>query len=270
MKHIRNFFAGIIIGIANIIPGVSGGTMAVVLGVYDRLIGSISLSIEKLKKNWLFLLTIFGGAGVGILLFAKLLTFLFQNYNVPTQFFFIGLIVGSLPFVWKKTVLHSSFKTYNVIPFAVTLGIMILMSIAKAGENTVQTELTFPLFFLLILCAIIAAIAMIIPGISGSFMLKAIGQYETVLAAIDRLDILMLIPVGIGILIGIIGGAKLIGFLLKKFHQTVYSAILGLVVGSVFVIYPQEFAFNAQGFIAIGTLIFGIAITVLMDKLKKE
>ena len=268
--YIRNIIAGIIIGVANIIPGVSGGTMAVVLGVYDRLIDSISLNLKKLKQNWLFLLTILGGAGVGILLFAKLLTYLFENYNVPTQFFFIGLIVGSIPLVWKKTIEHKEFQTINLIPFIVTFGAMLAMSIIKEGENTIETELSPMLFVVLILNSAFAAISMIIPGISGSFILKALGQYETVLAAIDRLDIIILIPVGIGVIIGIIGGAKLISILLKKFHQGVYAAILGLVIGSVFVIYPMDFRFNLLGFIAIIALALGVGITILMDRLNKE
>ncbi len=270
MTYIRNLIAGLIIGIANIIPGVSGGTMAVVLGVYDRLIDSISLSIKKFKKNWLFLITVLGGAGVGILLFAKLLTYLFKNYNVPTQFFFIGLIAGSIPLVWKKTVEHKEFKTINLIPFIVTFGTMLAMSIIKEGENTIKTDLNPMLFVVLIITSACAAISMIIPGISGSFVLKALGQYDTVLAAIDRLDIIMLIPVGIGVLIGLLGGAKLISVLLKKFHQGVYSAILGLVIGSVFVIYPMDFRFNLLGFIAIIALALGVGITIIMDRLNKE
>ena len=147
---------------------------------------------------------------------------------------------------------------------------MIAMSIIKEGENVAATEINLPLFFILIGCSSIAAVSMIIPGISGSFILKALGQYETVLAAIDRFDILMLIPVGIGVAIGILGGAKLISILLKKFHQGIYSAILGLIVGSVFVIYPKEFAFNLQGVIAIFALIAGILLTIGMDKLNNN
>jgi len=266
MNYIRNFIAGIIIGVANIIPGVSGGTMAVVLGVYDKLIDAISLNLKKLKENWKFLLAIFAGAGVGIILFAKLLTYLFENYNVPTQFFFIGLILGSIPLVWKKTTEFKRFQAINIIPFLITLGAMVAMSIIKAGDNVVQTELTFPLAIILIASASAAAIAMIIPGISGSFVLKALGYYDTVLAAIDRMDIAMLIPVGIGIVIGILAGAKLISTLLKKFQQGIYSAIFGLVIGSVFVIYPKEFGANLQGVIAIVVMIIGGIIPLLMER----
>ncbi len=270
MEYIRNIIAGIVIGIANIIPGVSGGTMAVVLGIYDRLIDSISLSLKKLKKNWKFLLTVGIGILTGILLFAKLLTFLFESYNVPTKFFFIGLIVGSIPLVWKKTTEHKRFQSVNIIPFLITLAIMIAMTVIGKGENVAQTVLTAPLFITLIIVSALAAISMIIPGISGSFIMTALGQYETVLSAIDRLDIRMLIPVAIGVTIGILGGAKLISILLKRFQQGIYAAILGLILGSIVVIFPREYAFNLQGLIAIFVLLIGITIPLLMEKPVKK
>jgi len=270
MNFIRSFISGIIIGVANIIPGVSGGTMAVVLGIYDKLIGAITLNFKKIKENWKFLLAVFAGAGAGIILFAKLLTYLFENYNVPTQFFFIGLILGSIPLVWRKTTEYKKFQPINIIPFLITLGVMIAMSILNAGENVVETKLTLPLFLTLLVTSMVAAVSMIIPGISGSFVLKALGQYDTVLAAIDRMDVAMLIPVAIGVGLGIVGGAKLISILLKKFQQGIYSAIFGLVIGSVFVIYPREFAFNLQGIIAIFVMIVGGAIPILMDSADKK
>ena len=145
-----------------------------------------------------------------------------------------------------------------------------LYDILKAGENVVETKLTLPLFLTLLVTSTVAAVAMIIPGISGSFVLKALGQYDTVLKAIDRMDVAMLIPVAIGVGLGIVGGAKLISTLLKKFQQGIYSAIFGLVIGSVFVIYPREFAFNLQGIIAIIVMIVGGVIPILMDFADKK
>ncbi len=281
MSYIRNLIAGLIIGVANIIPGVSGGTMAVLLGIYDRLINAISIKKENIKKNWLFLLCIFGGAVIGIVLFANILEYCTDNYNVPTQFAFIGLILGSFPFLWKQTVQKKRFAAYNIIPFAVTLALMFVISKLNPEGNIAQTKITLPLFFILLSLGIVASVSMIIPGLSGSFMLKAFGQYDTVTESISRIskfwrdgfildDFLILIAFGIGALIGILGGAKLIAIALKKFHQGIYSAILGLVVGSVFVIYPREFALNTQGFIAIGTFLIGAIIALGMEKLSKE
>ena len=281
MKHIKNLFSGLIIGIANIIPGVSGGTMAVLLGIYDKLINAISISKESLKKNWKFLLCIFGGAGIGIVLFANILEYCTDNYNVPTQLAFIGLILGSFPFLWKKTIEKKKLKNYNIIPLAVTFSLMFLISQLNPEGNVAQTEMSLPLFFILLVLGIVAAVSMIIPGLSGSFMLKAFGQYDTVTESISRLsksiktgfaidDFLILVAFGIGALVGIIGGAKVIAIALKKFHQGIYSAILGLVIGSIFVIFPREFSFNIQGFVGIGTFIIGAAIALSMEKLNNE
>ena len=272
MTYIKNIIAGIVIGIANIIPGVSGGTMAVVLGIYDKLIDAISLNIQKLKKNWKFILTLGIGMVLGISVLAKLLTWLFENYNVPTQFFFIGLILGSIPLVWRKTTETKKFQKINIIPFLVTLGIMIVMAVMKQGENVIETELSLKLCLILILCAAIAAFAMIIPGISGAFLLKALGQYETISAAasIGDFNFAILIPVAIGIVIGILVGAKLISTLLKKYHQGIYSAILGLIIGSVIEIYPSDFSFNIEGIIAIIVAVIGFAIPVFMEKIEVQ
>lgn len=260
------FLKGIVVGIANIIPGVSGGTMAVILGIYDELINAISLSIEKLKKNWKFILCIGAGMGVGILVLANILSFLFENYNVATQFFFIGLILGSLPLVWSITVSDRKFKPINVIPFILMLGVMIIMFIIKPAENAVQTVISVRLFIELVIAGFVGAVAMIIPGISGSFMIKVLGHYETMQKAISDLNIVILIPLAIGIVIGLLVGAKIISILLKKFKQGIYAGILGLIVGSVLVIYPQEFSFKADIIPAVIALAVGAVIPLLMSK----
>lgn len=269
MTYIKNIIAGMVIGIANIIPGVSGGTMAVVLGIYDKLIDAISLNFQKLKKNWKFILTLGTGMVIGISVIAKLLTWLFENHNVPTQFFFIGLILGSIPLVWKKATETKKFKALNIVPFLITFGVMIIMAVMKQGENIVETSVTPKLFLILILCGAIAAFAMIIPGISGAFLLKALGQYETVSAAasIGDFNFGILIPTGIGIVIGLLLGAKLISTLLKKYNQGIYAAILGLIIGSVIEIYPKDFTLGIEGIVAVFVAIIGFMIPIYMEKI---
>lgn len=272
MKYIKNLFSGIVIGIANIIPGVSGGTMAVILGIYDRIIDAISLNLKKLKKNFTFILTVGLGMLLGISVIAKLLNFLFENYNVATQFFFIGLILGSIPLVWKKTTEFKKFRAINIIPFVITLALMIALAFSKEITNDIITTVDLKEFIVLLFSGTVAAIAMIIPGISGAFMLKAMGQYETVSSAIEigNFNFAIIIPVAIGIIIGLLVGAKLISVLLNKFQQGVYSAILGLVIGSVVEIYPREFAFNTQGIVAIIVMIIGFMIPVYMNWLDNK
>ena len=265
MGYFINILKGIVIGIANAIPGVSGGTMAVIMKIYDRLIDAVSLSFEKLKKNWKFLLTLGIGMIVGILLAAQVLSFLFKTYNVPTQFFFIGLIAGSLPMIWNEATSEKKFSPMNIIPFLIGVGLILTVSLVSGIENKVYTEMSLPLAIYMIVAMAISAMAMIIPGISGSMVMTVLGGYQTVLSAINDFNIPILIVMAIGGAIGILGGAKLISVLLKKWKQPVYFVIIGLIIGSFYSIYPKEFAFNSQGIIAILVFLIGITIPSLME-----
>ncbi len=269
MNYLMLFLKGCVVGIANIIPGVSGGTMAVILGIYDQLINAIDLNIKKLKENWRFILFIGLGMGAGILVFAKLLSFLFENFNVPTQFFFIGLIVGSLPLVYKFATEDKKLSLINIIPFLLMLGVMVIMFLVKPADNTIQTEFSMMLAVKLVGAGFVGAIAMIIPGISGSFMMKAMGQYDTVATAISDLNIILLIPVAVGVGLGLLIGAKIISILLKKFKQGIYCGILGLIVGSVLVIYPQEFSFKEDILLSAIALVVGLVLPFVISRKEK-
>ena len=187
-----------IIGLANIIPGVSGGTMAVVFGVFDRLIASISNIRKEFKKSILFLLPIGLGAGVAILLLSQGLKWLLDHYYMATNLFFIGVIVGSIPMIFGKAV-EGGFKIRNLIPFVVTFAMMIgMMFLSPEGEQVIARSLDVLTFIKLLVFSAIAAISMIIPGLSGSFVMLLLGTYNTVITAIAELNIVMLIPVVIG------------------------------------------------------------------------
>ncbi|MFA5658483.1 MAG: DUF368 domain-containing protein [Oscillospiraceae bacterium] len=279
MIYLYYILAGAVIGAANIIPGVSGGTMAVLFGIYDRLLDAISLNFKKLRKNFLFLLTIGLGLVIGILGFAKFMMFLYENYNVPTQFFFMGLILGSSPLVLRIATSTSSFRKINIIPFIICAGLLFLYSLLKQAEGVAQTALDFKLGIILFSATAISTIAMIIPGISGSIVMKALGQYDTIITAIDGIfkdgqlnmnNVIILIPVVIGAGAGLLVGAKVISTLLKKFHQGVYFAILGLILGSLFVIYPDGFRFDAMGFYSILCLLCGAVVSLSMGNMAKK
>lgn len=265
MKNLINFFKGMIIGIANIIPGLSGGTMAVVFDLYDDLINAISTLTKKFKENMLFLIPIGLGAGVGVLGFSKLLEFLLENYNIPTNFFFMGLILGSAPLIYKK----STTKGINpkvIISFVIALLIIIAMKVVIPPSSGLElTRLTVTSFIILFLSGVVAAGSMIIPGISGSFVLLLLGVYYSILGAVADLNIPILIPVALGVLVGVLATSKLIDILLKKVPEITYSAILGFVLGSLVVIYPG-FTFSIQGVIAVVVLIIGAAASFISSK----
>ena len=240
LNYIKKIIAGIAVGIANVIPGVSGGTIAVVFGVYSDLIGAASLDIKTIKANFKIYLCLFGGIGLGVLLFARLFKIVYERFPIQTNFFFIGLIVGSIFIIFefvREKEQKSSFKTASkILWFFIGLSIMLALYFFKgaAASSTAAVEtLSLGSFIFLFLAGFVGAAAMVIPGISGSFLLLIIGAYYTVIKAITELNIPVLIPVGLGILAGIILSARLIGFLMEKFPKITYAFILGLVAGSI-------------------------------------
>ena len=219
MEHIVNVLKGAMIGIANAIPGVSGGTMMVIMKVFDRLLGAVTLNLKKLKENFVFLLTILIGMGIGVILSAKVLSYCFEEFYVQTQFFFMGVVLGSLPMIYKEATKEKKFSPVHIIPFLIGLGVIIGVTVASMsmGANSVRTSLDAGTFFYLTVVSIVAAAAMIMPGLSGSLVLLILGGYQTVIQAVDEMNIPILIPVAIGIIIGVVLCAKLITICLKEF-----------------------------------------------------
>lgn len=237
-EYFINVLKGIVIGIANAIPGVSGGTMMVIMKVFDKILGAVS--IKNLKKNIPFLITIGLGMGIGVILSAKVLTACFELFYVQTQLFFLGVVLGSLPMIYKEGISKGKFKPMHFLPFIVGLALIIIVSIANAGTSTVYTSLTIGTFMYLFIVSVISAAAMIMPGLSGSLVLLMLGGYQTMLQAVDEMNIPILIPIGIGIIIGIVLCAKLITICLKKFYKGTYAVILGMITGSLYAIFPRQ------------------------------
>lgn len=266
-KHIMNIVYGIILGISNVIPGISAGTMAVVLNIYDKLLEAISLKGQKLKQNLPFLSTLGLGMVIGIILFSNAITFLFEKYNMQTNFLFMGMIIGSIPMIVNQAKKEVKIEKKNWIPFILSLSIMIIMSLAdSAKDNTyLIREVNFGMSCWLVITGMISAFSMIIPGISGSFIMLTLGVYSSVVAAVSEFNLPILIPVALGVVVGLIGGIKIVKILLVRYAQATYMAILGLVVGSLLVIYPG-FTFNATGFFALIYMCIGIMSTYYFSK----
>ncbi|MGN0642044.1 MAG: DUF368 domain-containing protein [Huintestinicola sp.] len=261
MTHLINYLKGICIGIANAIPGVSGGTIAFILKIYDRLLDAIDLHPKKLKQNLPFLVTVGLGLLTGVFLAAKVLSYLFTYHNVPTQFFFIGIILGSLPMIFRECTADGMLKPIHILPFILAcMGIIIFNSLQ---ENTFSSQLN-PVS--IIIMSAFSAAAMLLPGLSGALVLKILGGYELAMQAITALDIGTLIFYAIGVAIGLLGAAKLISLLLAKCRKGTYCVILGLIIGSIPQIYPMEFTFNAEGIIAAAVLLVGISLPTVMEK----
>lgn len=246
MKLVINIIKGIVIGIANAIPGVSGGTMMVSMGIYDEIIGCVTKLFSQMKKSILTLLPYVIGMGIGIVGLSYSIKFLLTNYALQTSMAFVGLILGSIPLLYG----HIKGKKLGVshgLVFAAFFALIIVLQILGEG-NGAQADLTLNLWTMikLFFVGIIAAATMVVPGVSGSMMLMLLGYYypviNTVTLAVDGLRTMdfgmllqaagVLVPMGVGILIGIFAIAKLIEYLLENFEGHTYSGILGLVVAS--------------------------------------
>ena len=270
-----------ILGVANVIPGVSGGTMAVVFNIYDRLIGVITLNVKKIVSEWKFILPLVAGMGLGILLFSKAITFLFQNYPVQTNWFFIGIILGSIPMILKRMLVASRNGTSTgtgglplsvVVCGLVALGVMAVMTYLEVSDAgaPIQTELTPLLAAKLVVGLACGTIAMIIPGISGSFLMLVVGIYSTVIAAISDFNIPLLIPAAIGGVLGLLGGAKLVRFLMARVPAQTYGTIMGLVLGSILVIFPGFGGGVTVLATSLGCAVFGFVVSFFAGREKIE
>ena len=248
---VKNILKGAVMGIANIIPGVSGGTMAVSMGIYDKIIHAATHFISEFKESMKFLIPIFLGMGIALVGLSFIIEPAFANFPLQTNCLFIGLIVGGLPAVIKK-VKGKGIKASYIIPFLVFF--VVVVGMAAIGEKEGATaDLSFSLWSVIKLFAVgvVASATMVIPGVSGSMMLLLMGYYNpivatiknfvTALAAFDIDGILqscgILVPMGLGIVVGVILIAKMIEFIFEKFPVQAYWAIIGLIVASPFAIF---------------------------------
>jgi len=245
MNYIFLVLKGIAMGAANVIPGVSGGTMALITGIFERLIDAIkSFNLHaiklligfKLKEfaryiDLYFLVAVFGGIAVAIITLARLFGYLFTNYPVYIWAYFFGLVLASVYFVGKTV---SSWKTSVVITFIIGTTIAVIISVMNpATENS-------GLLYLL-LCGVVAICSMILPGLSGSFVLILMGNYQLVMIdAVNDRDLEILVPVGIGAVLGLLAFSHILSWVFKRYRDQTISLLTGFILGSLSVLWPWQ------------------------------
>ena len=259
-----NFIKGFILGIANVIPGVSGGTMAVSMGLYELILSSIGNFFKDIKGNFIKLLPIILGILVAIVSTSKLVTYALTNYKAQTLCLFIGLIFGGVSLIMKK--IKGKGSKINYLIFFIVFFFVISLIFLKTGLIEISfTNMGIIDYLLLLLIGFIASSAMVIPGISGSFILMVLGYYDKIIYTVSTItdfsklgsNLLILVPFGIGVIIGIVFMAKLITNLIKKYETKTYFAIMGFVLSSVVVLLLQltDFKFT---FINVATSLFAL------------
>ncbi len=249
--YLKTAFKGAAMGAANVIPGVSGGTIALITGIFERLINAIkSFDVKALKLllagkfkelanhiDLAFLVSLFAGVGIAIISLAKLFKFLFENHPVYIWAFFFGLVIASVFFVGKTV------KQWNISSIvSLTIGTAVAVSISvltPASENSS--------FIYLIFCGLVAICSMILPGLSGSFVLILLGNYQLVMInAVSELNFKVLLPVAIGAGVGLIAFSHFLSWLLKKYHNQTIALLTGFIAGSLGILWPWKEAITKQ------------------------
>lgn len=243
---IKTIVKGMIIGLANIIPGVSGGTMAVSMGIYDRLIHCVTHFFSDLKSNLIFLAPILFGMGIAIIASSFGIDYMFEAFPIETNFLFIGLIMGGLPVIYNQVKTKPFKISYIVVAIAFLSLVVGMASLNGDGGREVVITTSFSQMVILFLIGVIASGTMVVPGVSGSMMLLVLGYYNPILEYIQNFvvglvtmdfemllqSVIVLIPFGIGVLAGIIIIAKLIEIIFQRFPTYAYWSIIGLLIGS--------------------------------------
>lgn len=236
---IKNLLYGIILGVSNVIPGVSGGTMAVILNIYDTIL--LALSKDNIRRNLPFLLPLVAGTLIGIYGFSQLITNLLEGHRIVLTFAFAGIVLGSIPIIFIRAKAEKA-KSKNVILGSLAFIFMVALSYLS-GSTLSQTSLFnldagHPIFYIwLFLASTLAVIAMLLPGISGSLVLLILGAYPIAMEAIAHFQWNILFVLVLGLLVGGYLGVKGIQNMLKKHPQALYFIILGLVIGSFFILF---------------------------------
>lgn len=230
---------GFIIGSSMSVPGVSGGTMAILLGIYDKLIGAISNFLKDIKGNIIFLIKVCIGAGIGIFSLAFVIKWLLDKFPLPVSFFFLGAVIGGIPALYKKTK-ETSLKISSGVYFLIGLVIVISIGYIPVGNFDISSGSGLSYYFMLLVTGIIIALALVLPGISTSHMLLVLGMYDTLILAITKFDLVYIGILGITTLIGIFLITKPIEWTMKKFPHQTYCIIIGFVLGSTSEIFRDK------------------------------
>ena len=240
--HLRSFINGVVTGIASILPGVSGGLILVLCGSYERLIEDISELRQKIKPEFFFLVAIASGLLVGMLACTLFLDWTLDRFAAPMMAFFFGLIVAQIPEVWKLTGYEkgSKISVASIVCLAVGLGIIIALMVVNGGGRVVDTDdHSIGNMVLFALCGIVLAVSKVMPGISGSSLLIALGLFEVTISSVAHLDMYFIAPLCVGLLIGLFGFAKVMDMCLKRFRTETYMLIMGLTIGSLMIIIQE-------------------------------
>ncbi|EEV78233.1 membrane protein [Staphylococcus aureus M0869] len=274
-----NILKGFAMGTSDLVPGVSGGTIALLLGIYNQFIASISgIFSRRFWPSFTFLIPIIIGMLLAMGSLSNLFNYLLSQHHIPTMFFFGGLIIGIVPYLLKISNYKTSFTTKHYMMVIAGIAILIVITLMNNGDKHAGETLTLStgLIIKYFIAGMCASSAMLLPGISGSFMLLVFGVYGTVMLAISEVVKLnftglpILLAVGFGALAGFIISSKIIQYFLTHHKLMTFALIIGFVVGSLFAVFPGLPTNIVMWFVSLVVFIIGFIVSLTLGRITAE
>ncbi|HCU7334200.1 TPA: DUF368 domain-containing protein [Staphylococcus aureus] len=274
-----NILKGFAMGTSDLVPGVSGGTIALLLGIYNQFIASISgIFSRRFWPSFTFLIPIIIGMLLAMGSLSNLFNYLLSQHHIPTMFFFGGLIIGIVPYLLKISNYKTSFTTKHYMMVIAGIAILIVITLMNNGDKHAGETLTLStgLIIKYFIAGMCASSAMLLPGISGSFMLLVFGVYGTVMLAISEVVKLnfaglpILLAVGFGVLAGFIISSKIIQYFLTHHKLMTFALIIGFVVGSLFAVFPGLPTNIVMWFVSLVVIIIGFIVSLTLGRITAE
>lgn len=274
-----NILKGFAMGTSDLVPGVSGGTIALLLGIYNQFIASISgIFSRRFWPSFTFLIPIIIGMLLAMGSLSNLFNYLLSQHHIPTMFFFGGLIIGIVPYLLKISNYKTSFTTKHYMMVIAGIAILIVITLMNNGDKHAGETLTLStgLIIKYFIAGMCASSAMLLPGISGSFMLLVFGVYGTVMLAISEVVKLnftglpILLAAGFGVLAGFIISSKIIQYFLTHHKLMTFALIIGFVVGSLFAVFPGLPTNIVMWFVSLVVFIIGFIVSLTLGRITAE
>ncbi|MEL1177324.1 DUF368 domain-containing protein [Staphylococcus aureus] len=274
-----NILKGFAMGTSDLVPGVSGGTIALLLDIYNQFISSISgIFSRRFWPSFTFLIPIIIGMLLAMGSLSNLFNYLLSQHHIPTMFFFGGLIIGIVPYLLKISNYKTSFTTKHYMMVIAGIAILIVITLMNNGDKHAGETLTLSTSLIIkyFIAGMCASSAMLLPGISGSFMLLVFGVYGTVMLAISEVVKLnftglpILLAVGFGVLAGFIISSKIIQYFLTHHKLMTFALIIGFVVGSLFAVFPGLPTNIVMWFVSLVVFIIGFIVSLTLGRITAE
>ncbi len=262
----RNFLKGIIVGIGGIAPGLSGSVLLVIFGLYQKTINAIGTLFKDFKKNMLFLIPLFLGFGIGVIIFSKIVNYFLNNFEMYTRFTFLGLVIGTIPLFYKEVKKEGFDKKYYILIIIAAICGFSLFFVNK----DFFPQVTDPNLFQSVILGVAVAGSSIVPGVDSAVILSSLGLYELYVSSLASLNFSILIPAGVGLVIGALVISFIINKLIKRFYTATFSIIFGLFLSIIPNVLNEscKIGFNAQSVIAIILAIIGFGISYFLGDIK--